>query len=146
MPNNVFMNALATFVLAVCGSGGSDTAALIVVILILAAWGLGVWAIIWKGTESQERALLLFLLLASAPIATLMFLGPEGLTGDGDYLARFLLAVLLPTGIGLALALLTRRVNPGRAIAVAFSGAVLIPGGIFVLFFASLGIGTGCLD
>jgi hypothetical protein len=146
MPNNVFMNALANFVLAVCGSGGSEAAALIAVALVLALWGFGVWAVVWLGTESQERALLLFLLLASAPIATLMFLGPEGLTGDGDYLARFLLAVLVPTGIGLAVALFTRRVGPGRAIAVAFSGAVLIPGGIFVLLFASLGLGTGCLD
>lgn len=100
------------FVLAICGSGGSNTPATIAVVVIALLWATAVWAAIWVGTDALERSFLLVLLLASALIGGLPFLVPYGISGHGDYLGRFLLSLLLTTGMGLGAALWSRRFGP----------------------------------
>lgn len=140
------MSAGASLVLAVCGDGGSDTVALIVVAIVVLLWFLTVGAVVKAGEDGTERALLIGLVLASVLIGAGIFFLPEGVSGDGDYLTRFFLALLIPGAIGIAVALLTRAVHVGRALLISVCGALFLVGGIFLLFFASLALGTGCLE
>jgi hypothetical protein len=134
------------FVLATCGGGGNDAAALLVMILALAAWGVGAGAVVCAGTESGERKFLLIVLIVAAIVAPLVFVPESGLLGDQVSGVRCLIALLIPAAIGFWWAARSGSASPGRALVVAMVGAVLLPGGLFVIFVASLGIGTGCLE
>jgi hypothetical protein len=140
------MEVASNLALSVCGSGGSDAAALIVVVVVIVLWLLAVGAVIRAAEDGTERALLLGLVLASLLIGAGIFFLPEGVDGDGDYLSRFFLALLIPGAIGVGVALLTRAVHVGRALFISVCGALFLTGGIFLLLFASLLLGTGCLD
>ena len=109
-------------------------------------WLLTVGAVIRAGEDATERALLIGLVLASVVIGAGIFFLPEGVSGDGDYFTRFFLALLIPGAIGIAVALLTQAVHAGRALLISVCGALFLVGGIFLLFFASLALGTGCLE
>ncbi len=132
--------------LAVCGDGGNDTFALVVVAIVVALWFLTVGVVIKAGEDETERALLIALVLVSVLIGAGIFFLPEGVSGDGDYLTRFFLALLIPGAIGIAVSLLTRAVHLGRALLISVCGALFLVGGVFLLFFASLALGTGCLE
>jgi hypothetical protein len=140
------MGMASNLVLAVCGDGGSDVAALIVVATVVVLWLFAVGAVIRAAGDGTERALLVGLVLASLLIGAGIFFLPEGVSGDGDYLSRFFLALLIPGAIGVGVALLTRAVHVGRALFVSVCGALFLTGGIFLLLFASILLGTGCLD
>jgi hypothetical protein len=60
--------------------------------------------------------------------------------------SRFFLALLVPGAIGVGVAVLTRAVHAGRALLISACGALFPVGGIFLLFFASLALGTGRLE
>jgi hypothetical protein len=133
-------------VLAVCGGGGNDAAALILAIVVFALWAAAVWAMTWVNTEAEERSHLILLLCFSGLIGGLIFFLPIGVFGDDDYLGRFFLALLVPMGIGLGAALWSRRFGAGRALGVSCAGAIFAPGGLILLLIAGLAIGTGCLS
>jgi hypothetical protein len=135
-----------SLVLATCGGGGNDTAALVLMILALVAWGVGARAAICGGTEPSDRKFLLFIFVAATIFVPLVFLAPSGHFGDHYSGGRFLIAFLTPAAIGYWWAAQSGRASPGRALAVALVRAIFIPGGVFVLFLASFGIGTGCLE
>lgn len=56
-----------------------------------------------------------------------------------------IIAPLLSGSIALVGVARWREEGAGRAVFVAAAGTILIPCGILVLFFASVGLGTGCL-
>jgi hypothetical protein len=132
--------------LAVCGGGGNDTLGFVAVLLVAALYLLPVVAIIGGAEDMGERSSLVLVLLGSIPLGAAIFLYPHGVSGNGNYLARFLLALAVPAAIGAALAAALRIRSLGKAAFIGFAGGLLIPGGLFLLLFASVGIGTGCLD
>jgi hypothetical protein len=134
--------------LAICdGVAGSERARWIVIPpVIFFAWGLIVWFCIWRGTDPDERASLLALLGFCVATGGLIFLVPEGISGNGDYLTRFWISLLVAGGIGLAWPLVTRKPSLWRSIGVAIAGDVLVPGGLILLFFWALGLSGSCLD
>jgi hypothetical protein len=136
----------ANVVLAVCGDGGSNAVALLVVAIVVVLWLLAVSAVIRATEDGSERALLIGLVLVSVLIGAGIFFLPEGVSGNGDYLSRFFLALLIPGAIGVGAALLTRAAHVGRALFVSVCGALFLTGGAFLLLFASLLFGTGCLE
>jgi hypothetical protein len=140
------MSTAASLSLAVCGGGGDDTVALIVVVIVVLLWFLTVSAVIKAADDATERAVLTGLVLASVLLGAGIFFGPEGISGDGDYLSRFFIALLVPAVIGVGVALLTGAVHVGRALLISVCGALFLVGGAFLLFFASLMLGTGCLS
>lgn len=139
------MGTGAHAVFAVCG-GGSNAVALIVVAIVVVAWLLVVSAVIRSAEHGTERALLIGLVLISVLVGAGVFFVPEGVSGNGDYLGRFFLALSIPAAIGVATALLTRAAHVGRALFVSVCGALFLTGGAFLLLFASLLFGTGCLE
>jgi hypothetical protein len=139
------MNTAANLALAVCG-GGDDAVALTVVAIVVVAWLLALWAVIRTADAGSERAILIGLVLVSLVVGAGVFFLPEGIDGNGDYLTRFLLALLIPGAIGGGIALLTGAAHVGRALFVSVCGALFLTGGAFLLLFASLLLGTGCLD
>jgi len=136
----------ADLVLAVCGSGGSDGVAVFIVGIVVLLWLLAVGAVIRGAEANSERVLLTGLVVISVVIGAVLFFGPEGVSGDGDYLTRFFLALLIPGAVGGGVALLTQAVPVGRALFVSVCGALFLTGGAFLLLFASLLFGTGCLE
>lgn len=133
-------------VLAVCGGGGNDTLAFIVVLAIAALYLLPIVATLGNAEDGAERAVLIVLLAISITVGGLLFLYPQGIDGDQDYLGRFVISLLVTGGIAVAAAAKWRAASVGRAVFVALAGDVLIPGGIFLLFFASMVLGSGCLS
>lgn len=132
--------------MAVCGDGGDNTVAMIVVLLVVLLWFLTVRALVKAGRDTREQALLVGLVLVSVLIGAGIFFLPEGISGDGDYLSRFFIALLVPGAIGVGVALITGAVHAGRALFASICGALFLVGGAFLLFFASLALGTGCLS
>lgn len=132
--------------LAVCGGGGNDTLALLVLIAIVLAYLLVLRVPLAGAEDGAERLLLIGVLIASIVIGALVFGDPIGLFGGGAYLTRFIVSLPIAGGLGLGLAAATERMSAGRALAIAIVGDILIPGGLIVLLFTSVGIGTGCLD
>jgi hypothetical protein len=96
-------------------------------------------------TDLTERLSLLALLLAAILIGGLLLLYPHGTSGNSDYLLRFLLGIPLCGLLGALVAERTRIFGPWCGAFVGIVGDLLVPGGLFLLFFASVGIGNGCL-
>jgi hypothetical protein len=140
------MSTETTIALAICGGGGSNAVALIVVAIVVVTWLLVVGAVIRSADDSSERAILIGLVALSVVIGAGVFFLPEGVSGDGDYLGRFFLALLISGVIGAGLALVTGAAHVGRALFVSVCGALFLTGGAFLLLFASILLGTGCLD
>lgn len=133
--------------LAVCGGGGSDVLAFVVIAAIGSLYLIAVGVALLRAVDGLELAVLAALLLASIGIGGFAFLYPNGLDGDGGgYLARFILSLVASGALGLVVAARWREESVGRMIFVALAGNALIPGGILVFLFASLILGTGCLD
>jgi hypothetical protein len=135
-----------SMVLAVCGGGGSDTAALIVLLLAVLLWLAALRVPLTRVEDRTEGLVLVSLSAVSVVLSGLFLLYPHGVSGNGDYLLRFLASVSVTCLIGLGVAVLTRRAKPGHAVLVALIGDLFMPGFLIVGFFSSLLIGTGCLD
>jgi peptidoglycan/LPS O-acetylase OafA/YrhL len=140
------MSAGVDTVLAVCGGGGSDAVGFIAVLVLGALYALAVLAAIGRAEDAEELAALIILLLVSVAIGGLFFLYPHGVSGNGDYLARFVISLVVAGVIGAGVVAKLGEQSAGRVFFIALAGDVLIPGGLFVLLFASVGLGTGCLD
>lgn len=145
-PNTQTEMTTAGLVLGICGGGGNDTVARVFVLIIVVVWVLAVAAILGGETGRDERLALLAVLAGTIAIGGLVFLAPEGVSGNGDYLGRFLLSLLLSAALGVGGSLATRRYGPWRGLFIAIAGDVFIPGGLILLLFASVGLGSGCLD
>jgi hypothetical protein len=78
-------------------------------------------------------------------VGGLFFLAPEGVSGNGDYLQRFWISVLVTSGLGFAWAAVNQGVAMWRGIVVAVAGDVIVPGGLFLLLFWGLALSGGCL-
>lgn len=133
-------------ILAVCEGGGNDTLALIVVLAIAALYLLAVGSILRRAEDGAERLMLIVLLLVSIAIGGLAYGAAGSISGLGDFIARLVVSLLISGGLALLAANLKGEETAGRAVAIAVAGDLLIPCGIFVLFFAAFGIGTACLD
>jgi hypothetical protein len=134
--------------LAICdGVAGSERARWILIPpVIFLAWGLFAWFCIWRGTDPDERASLSGLLGLCVATGGLIFLVPEGISGNGDYLTRFWISLLVTGGIGVAWPFVSRKLAFWRSIGVAIAGDVLVPGGLILLLFWALGLSGSCLD
>ena len=134
--------------LAMCeGTEGSERVGWILIPpVIFLAWGLFVWLCVWRDTGPEERGSLLGLLCVCATAGGLIFLVPEGVSGNGDYLARFFISLLVAGGIGLIWPPLTGRLIAWRSIGTALAGDVLVPGGLILLLFWTLGLSGSCLS
>ncbi len=133
--------------LAVCGGGGNDFLAIAVVVVVGALYLLAVGTALLRANDGLELTVLVVLLLISVAIGGFAFLYPDGVdSNDADYLGRFVLSLVATGALGVIPAVKWREESVGRMIFVALAGDVLIPGGILVFLFASLLLGTGCLD
>jgi len=132
-------------VLAVCG-GGNDTVAIVVVLAIAALYLLAVGAALRGAEDGTERVKLIGVLVVSIVVGGVVFRGLDDISGFGDFLGRLIVALVISSAIALIGVARQREESAGRAVFVAAAGTVLIPFGIFILFFAAVGLGTGCLD
>lgn len=133
--------------LAVCGGGGSDVAAWLFAVLAFSAWLLVTVLVLRAARAKRERRLLLGLLIGSILLTPLIIDAfYSGLFGDDGNTGKLALVLLLPSAIGVGIAYRTRAAHGARALFISAWGTVLIPYGIFVLFFAALAVGSGCLD
>jgi hypothetical protein len=134
--------------LATCeGVAGSERVLWIMIPpLVALIWGVSAWACIWRNTGTEERSSLLGLLGLCAATGGLIFLLPEGVSGNGDYLARFFISLFVAAGIGIAWPYLTRQPVHWRSVGVAIAGDVLVPGGLILLFLWALALGGSCID
>jgi hypothetical protein len=134
------MRAGELTVLAVCGGGGNDTLAAVIVLAVVTAYLLLVGAVFVRSEDGVERGMLALLLVASAVLGTGIF------SVLGTSVGSFVLALIVPAALAVLSAASTRQGSVGRAVFVALAGSSLIPGGLFLLIFASAGIGTACFD
>ena len=133
--------------LAVCGSGGSELLAWLVIISAILIWVAGTVLIVRSGRDTREKRLLVALLVGS------IVLGPalvaayyDGLFGDDSSTGKVALLLLIPGAIGAVIALTTRSAHGFRAFLISTWGAVFLLGLAFVGIFAALAIGNGCLN
>ena len=131
---------------AVCGGGGNDILAFLVVLVIGGFYATAVVYALSRAEDGGELALLVSLLIATITIGGILFLYPEGIEGNGDYLGRFVLSFVISGLLGIGVVVKRGEEVAGRALFIALAGDVLIPGGLFVFLFSSLGVGTGCLS
>jgi hypothetical protein len=139
------MSGGVNVVLAVCGGGGSNTASLIVIGLLFAVWLWVIGLIISRAPTPAQRLTLVVLLPIAVALGAAGFFASDDILG-GDRLARFVISLFLSGFLGWAVAHSWPERDIPRAIVVALAGNVLIPIGIFVVFFSSLLIGSSCLD
>jgi hypothetical protein len=137
-----------TPLLAMCEgvAGPERTRWIVIPPVIFLAWGLFVWACVWRDTESRERGSLLGLMVVCAVTGGFVFLFPGGVSGNGDYLLRFWISVLLAGGIGLAWPFMTNHTLSWRSIGAAIAGDVAVPGGLILMFFWALALSGSCID
>ena len=132
--------------LAVCGGGGSDAIALLVVLAIGLAYGFALLTAVFRAEDGEEALLLIVLLVASIAIGGLVFLYPHGTGGDTDYLGRFVISLVVSGLLGIGVVLRLGEQSAGRALFIALAGDILIPLGFFVLLLSSVILGTGCFE
>lgn len=132
---------------AICeGASGSERALGIVFPpLIIAVWAWLTRALLWRGTDGEERVWLLGLMVVTAITGLLVFQTAEGDTGSGAYRESFLLSLPVAAAIGGAAALLSGRFGLWRGIGIAIAGDVAISGGMVLVFVWALSLSGGCL-
>ncbi|HEU5252528.1 MAG TPA: hypothetical protein VFU16_04270 [Solirubrobacterales bacterium] len=132
--------------LAVCG-GGSNATAIVVILAAILIWLLVAYLVIRTGRDRDEQVLLVALLVISVLLGGGVFFGvQEGFSGSGDDLGKFVLSLLIAGAVGAGIALVIRGRGAVRAFVISSWGALFLTGGIYVLFIAFLGFGTGCLS
>jgi hypothetical protein len=133
-------------VLAVC-EGGSNAAALLVVVIAVAAWVLLAVPAIRAAGDHRERNALIALALVSSLLGPAILFGlSAGFSGDNSRLLEIVLTLLLPGLIGASVAVGTRVARPALAFFIAIWGAVFLPGAYVLLVIAAFAIGTGCFS
>ena len=137
------MSTAGDIVLATC-EGGNDTLALVAILFGLLLYLVAALAPLVRAEGRDERIALLVLLVGSAVIGGFIFLGSIEIQ-RGEFLPGLLLSLVLAALVGLGVAQ-AGRTTLGRALWTALAGSAFAPGGLVLLLFATLGIGTGCLD
>jgi hypothetical protein len=132
-------------ILAICEgvSGSTRTWGIILPPLLVGLWCL-VLVLIFRRVAFEDRIPIFGVLLASGGLGAFIFLFPEGVSGNGDYLGRFLLSLLAAGAIGVAGALWKRELGL-RLIGAALLGDVFIPGLLILLFVWSLSLAGSCI-
>ena len=133
-------------VLAICDgvSGSTRVTGILVPPLIVALWGALLYVAL-RRVSLDDRMLILGAFVAAGLLAGGIFFLPEGVSGDGDYLARFFLALLAGVAIPGVAGALARREHAWRMLAAALLGAVSLPGIVVLLFVWSLALSGGCI-
>ncbi|HEX5928533.1 MAG TPA: hypothetical protein VFY48_03990 [Solirubrobacterales bacterium] len=133
--------------LAVCGGGGSDTAAAFVAALAVVAWGLVAALVIRTARDRRERAVLIALTLVSSLVGPAILFGLlAGFDGDNSRLLEVVVTLLLPGVIAAFAAVGLRAAHAARAFFLALWGAVLFVGAYAVLVISFFLVGTGCFS
>lgn len=132
---------------ATCEGVGGSTRVLWMVLppLIVAVWGWVLWRMA-VGVDDDTRKALALIFSLCAVVGAVVFLVPEGVSGNGDYLGRFWLSLGLSAAIGGVASMLSPRVGIGRSLAAAIAGDVFLPGGLVLLFFWGLALSGSCID
>jgi hypothetical protein len=134
-------------VLAVCGGGGSDVLALLIILGAIAIWAAGTVLIVRSARDERERLLLIALLFGSiviGPALTAAYY--NGLFGDDSSTGKLALVLAIPGAIGAGIALATRAAHGFRAFLISTWGAVFLLGLVVIALLAALVIGNGCLN
>jgi hypothetical protein len=132
-------------VLAVCGGGGSNVAALLLTALAIGAWILIAALVIRAARDRRERKALIALALVSSLAGPAILFGLlAGFSGDNSRLLEIIITLLLPGLIGACVAVVMRAADALRAFFLALWGAVFLVGAYAVLVLAFLAIGDGC--
>ncbi len=133
--------------LAVCGGGGSDWLAWLIILTAIAVWFAGTVLIVRSARDKREKRLLIVLLVGSiviGPALTAAYY--HGLFGDDSSTGKLALLLIIPGAIGAGIALTTRAAHGFRAFLISTWGAVFLLGLAFVSLFAALVFGNGCLS
>jgi hypothetical protein len=134
-------------VLAVCGGGGSDLLAWLIILGAIAIWVAVTVLIVRSARDWREKQLLIALLFGSiviGPAPTAAYY--NGLFGDDSSTGKLVLLLAIPGAIGAGIALATRSAHGFRAFLISTWGAVFLLGLAVVSLFAALVIGNGCLN
>ncbi len=133
--------------LAVCGGGGSEVLAWLIIISAIAVWIAGTVLIVRSARDKKEKRLLIALLIGS------IVLGPalvaayyHGYFGDDSSTGKVALLLLVPGAIGAGIAVASGAAHGFRAFVASTWGAVFLLGFGAVSIIAALAIGNGCLN
>jgi hypothetical protein len=133
-------------ILAICEgvSGSTRTWGVIVPPLLVVVW-LGALLIVFRRIRFDDGLTLLAVMLGAGALGAFIFLFPDGVSGNGDYLARFFLSLLAAGATGLAGALWKRELG-WRMIVASVLGYVYVPGLLLLFLIWSLALSGGCID
>jgi O-antigen/teichoic acid export membrane protein len=134
-------------VLAVCGGGGSEALAWLIIVVAFAAWLAVTILIIRAARDRTERHLLLGLLIGSivlGPLLVAAFYG--GVFGSNSNVGKLAVLLLIPAVLGAGIAHRTRAAHSGRAFLVSIWGALFLIGAVVILLVATVAVGNGCLE
>ena len=133
--------------LAVCGGGGSDVAAWLIVLAALLAWVTGTVLIVRSARDKKEKRLLIALLVVSIPLGPALIAAfYDGVFGSDSDFGKLVLVLLVPGAIGAGIALYTRAGHGLRAFLASTWGVIFIGGVGMIMFFAAFVVGGGCLE
>jgi FtsH-binding integral membrane protein len=132
-------------ILAICDgvSGSTRTLGIIIPPCLVVAW-VGTLVLIFRRIRFEDGLVLFGVLLAAGGLGAFIFLYPHGVSGNGNYLARFFYSLLAAGAIGAAGALWKREVG-GRMIVAAVLGDIFVPGLLILLFVWSLSLSGSCI-
>jgi len=134
-------------VLAVCGGGGSEALAWLIIVVAFAGWLAVTILIVRAARDRTERHLLLGLLIGSivlGPLLVAAFYG--GVFGDDGDGGKFVGLLLIPGALGAAIAHRTKAAHSGRAFLASTWGALFLIGAVAILLVATVAVGNGCLE
>ncbi len=133
--------------LAVCGGGGSDALAWLIVAVAFAGWLAVAVLIVRAARDRTERRLLLGLLFGSIVLGPLIvYAFYDGFFGSDSGLGKLGALLLIPAVLGFAVALRTRAAHAGRALLISAWGAGFLAGAWVVLLIAFVSVGNGCIE
>jgi hypothetical protein len=134
-------------VLAVCGGGGNDVAAWLIVLAAFLVWVAGTVLIVKSARDKKEKRLLIALLIVSIPLGPALIAAfYDGVFGSDADFGKLVLLLLVPGAIGAGIALFTRAGHGLRAFLASTWGVIFIGGVGMIMFFAALAAGGGCLE
>jgi hypothetical protein len=114
-------------------------------IAIVLIWVALMFRLLWRSPD-QARGPMLLLWALCAILGPVIFLFPEGVQGDQDFLLRFELSVAVAVVLGLLASLRVRSVGPAKLVGIAILGDIAVPGLLVLLFAFGLAASGSCID